>query len=87
MSIVGGYWRYTFSKIEIIISDILDYEVVKIYFTDGKLAEEYRTKSGQGIKSVYNHVLKQYVAMEDRKLPKVILIDIKVKIITHVLEV
>jgi len=86
MCLIGGYWNYTFSKIEIIISDTLDYELIKIYFINGKLAEEYRTKSGQGIKGVYNHVLKQYIAMEDRKLPKVILININVKILTHVLE-
>ena len=85
MCVIGGYWNYTFSKIEIIQSDILDYDVVKIYFSNGKLAEEYETKDG--IKSLYKCILEQYVALEKRKIPEIEIINIKTTITKRILEI
>lgn len=85
--LIGGYWRYTFSKIEIITNDTLDYDIIKIYFSDDHLAEEFRIKKYTGVEWVYKHVLKQYTAVKDRKIPTVVFKDIITTVNEYILEV
>jgi len=85
MSLIGGYWRYNITKIEIIISDIEEYEVIKIY-DNNTCIEEYRTKQANGIKSVYNHILKDYNMNNDKIMPEVWVHDIKTRVLKHRIE-
>lgn len=65
------------------MSDISDYEIIKIYFMNGELAEESMVKQGNGIKFVYDVVLKHYIAMCERELPEVWVHDIKTRVLKY----
>ena len=53
---------YKISKIEIIISDTSDMEIIKIYdLNEDNL--EFGVDQGRGVKWVYNHILNKYTQL------------------------
>ena len=82
-SVFHPYDVLDIKKIEIVRSDILDYEIVRIY----EYYNEYEIKCDSGVEWIYNNIFNDIYNKDYVYKPKVILIDIKVKVITHVLEV
>ena len=65
-------------KIEIVMSDVLDYEVIKMHgWYD--LISERKVPQGQGVKWVYDNVLNLCV---DYK-PEVFVVDVKTRVLKY----